>query len=92
LCSFCTVDYDFIAHFEEFDDEVPHILDQLKIQKQVSKTILRLPENERQISYDLTQAYFSMLSDEDILKLYQIYKMDFELFQYSFKIRNLTLN
>ena len=36
---------------------------------------------------DLTRKYFEVLEDEDVAKLYLIYKMDFQMFGYQFEQR-----
>ena len=38
----------------------------------------------------ITQLYFEVLSNEEILKLFEIYQNDFRLFGYNFTFRNLT--
>ena len=49
--------------------------------------------NKRNISdTDLLTAYFELLSNEEIKKLYNIYKPDFEQFNYSFEFREITYN
>ena len=42
-------------------------------------------------SKEVTQLYFSVLSDDDIRKLYNVYEYDFLLFNYTFKFGNVTL-
>ena len=42
-------------------------------------------------SEEITQLYFSNLSENDIMSLYGVYEQDFILFDYTFKIRNITL-
>ena len=41
---------------------------------------------------ELTRTYFEMLSDKDIDKLYNIYKTDFDMFGYSFQMRDKKYN
>ena len=41
---------------------------------------------------ELTRTYFEMLSDEDIDKLFNIYRTDFDMFGYSFQIRDKKYN
>ena len=41
---------------------------------------------------ELTRTYFELLSDEDIDKLYNIYKTDFDMFGYSFQMRDKKYN
>ena len=41
---------------------------------------------------EIVYKYFSSLPNDDILELYNIYKDDFIKFEYSFQIRDITLN
>ena len=41
---------------------------------------------------ELTRQYFEVLDDEDIEKLYFIYKEDFQMFGYSFQLRGKQYN
>uniref|UniRef100_A0ABM0GKD3 Carbohydrate sulfotransferase n=1 Tax=Saccoglossus kowalevskii TaxID=10224 RepID=A0ABM0GKD3_SACKO len=83
-CAVCELSYDFIGHFENLVEESNYLLHLLGI-----NTIV-FPKHE--YSYHVTNSsekdiylnYFSQVSSEDILKLYEFYKMDFELFGYSF--------
>ena len=40
----------------------------------------------------LLTSYFSLLDDDEILALYNIYQHDFQMFGYSFQFRGLKLN
>lgn len=49
--------------------------------------------NKRNMSdTDLLHTYFDLLSNKEISKLYQIYKLDFEQFEYSFQFRGMKYN
>ena len=41
---------------------------------------------------ELLEAYFSQLTDKEIEKLYQIYQLDFQQFDYSFQFRGIKYN
>ena len=41
---------------------------------------------------ELVEAYFSLLTDAEIERLYKIYKLDFKQFEYSFKFRGREYN
>ena len=46
--------------------------------------------NKLNISDDqLLEAYFNMLSDQEIKKLYNIYEADFQQFEYKFNFRGI---
>ena len=42
--------------------------------------------NHVPLTRDLRNAYFSQLSDEELTALHQIYRPDFELFEYEFNL------
>ena len=46
--------------------------------------------NQHKSSSEITKLYFEVLSNEEILKLFEIYQNDFKLFGYSFTFRNVT--
>ena len=92
LCSICSVNYDLIGQFENFDEEATFIFNELNILDKMSDENLKLPANQTNVSKEKTQIYFSMISDEDIMKMYNIYKLDFDLFGYTFKIRNISID
>ena len=49
--------------------------------------------NKRNMSdTELLQSYFNLLSNKEISKLHQIYRLDFEQFEYSFEFRGLKYN
>lgn len=90
FCSFCKIDYRAIVKHENLAEEEP----ELKIWMNVTN----LPEKHHHVireknisSKEITNKYFELLTDEDIFKLYQIYKLDFQMFNYTFQIRNITL-
>ena len=41
---------------------------------------------------ELVETYFSQLTEAEIEKLYQIYQLDFQQFDYSFQFRGIKYN
>ena len=41
---------------------------------------------------ELVDTYFELLSNQEIQKLYEIYKLDFQQFNYSFSFRGIAYN
>lgn len=78
LCHPCQIDYDIIGKYETLVEDSQFILDNLHINN------ISFPQSLKasQTSSNLKK-YFNTLSPETIKHLYNIYKMDFELFNYS---------
>ena len=50
-------------------------------------------QNKRNITdQQLIKAYFELLSNKEIKKLYDIYRLDFQQFNYTFTFRGITYN
>ena len=58
----------------------------------ISILLFSFSDHTYQDNVNITGLYFSMLSNEDILELHQIYKHDFDMFGYSFLFRNITIH
>ena len=82
----------YILKFELLNDEESEFLKDVGWNEKINISI-RLNENRvgKLSSADITRLYFSILSKDDILMLYEIYKHDFILFEYTFKIGQITL-
>ena len=95
-CSVCNLnDFSndpYILKFESLDVEETAFLEYMGWDDIFSKTNkLNVNKFGNLSSEEVTQLYFSILSQEDIIKLFRVYKKDFLLFQYTFSIGNLTL-
>lgn len=82
-CSLCAKDlvYDVILKFENLNPEQDFFARVLGIRGP------RSPEHQsrRPLTEAERLAYFDMLDEEETQKLYQYYKMDFELFEYDWR-------
>ena len=95
-CSVCNLNEfsnnPYILKFESLDVEETAFLEHMGWNNIVSKANkLNVNKFGNLSSEEVTQLYFLMLSQEDIIKLFRVYKNDFLLFQYTFSIGNLTL-
>lgn len=82
FCTPCLFDFDIIAHTETLQEDQEFIIHKANLEN-----IIR-PEWKnpgRGSTSDQIKAYFSQLTQAQILQLYHIYKYDFELFNYSFQ-------
>ncbi|XP_066988583.1 carbohydrate sulfotransferase 13-like [Macrobrachium rosenbergii] len=81
-CNVCTTDYNVIMKLETLDDDKRFLvtlsdLDELKEKSPEDWLHLR-----NATSHDLAPKYYSQLTRDQILALYDSYKLDFELFDY----------
>ncbi|XP_064077736.1 carbohydrate sulfotransferase 13-like [Macrobrachium nipponense] len=81
-CNVCTTDYNVIMKLETLDDDKRFLvtlsdLDELKEKSPEDWLHLR-----NATSHDLAPKYYSQLTRDQILGLYNSYKLDFELFDY----------
>ena len=102
LCATCKFNYNFIIKYEQIQVEEPLFIQEMEASG-TSITISIQPffcwfldiiqsrwmnSNKMNISdTQLLEAYFHLLTDEEITKLYQIYRLDFLQFDYSFTFR-----
>lgn len=83
-CSVCLIHYDHIVHFENFPDEIRYVWKDLGITTEWDDK-----HEEKSNSSEITKTYFKMLSEKDIWSLYQIYRVDFDMFGYHFEFETL---
>ena len=82
----------YILKFENLSEESPAFLRHMHWADNLDQGIaLNVNRPTGMSSKEVTQLYFSVLSDDDIRKLYKVYEYDFLLFNYTFKFGNLTL-
>ncbi|KAL0131666.1 hypothetical protein PUN28_002895 [Cardiocondyla obscurior] len=82
-CAVCNVRYNFILKLDEYTfGEINYILSKLKL----DKNKIYLPKLQRTrtgiTNFDRTCKYFNDLTTDIILRLYERYKVDFEMYDY----------
>lgn len=83
LCSLCTRSYKYILKFENLVLETQHLLHLLDIESIIPPTQWNHPGHTAKENLVLTQMYFEEISPQDIEELFDIYEIDFKLFDYS---------
>ncbi|XP_068455744.1 carbohydrate sulfotransferase 12-like [Clinocottus analis] len=78
LCQPCLIQYDFIGHLENLQQEVGQLMKILMLEDDIKL----LPSYPNMTSSDSLWSWFSTVPLEDRRKLYQIYEEDFKLFGY----------
>jgi len=78
-CHVCEMEYDIIGKMETIEDDMEFIADRSGL----AATNMSLPWTNRRNSGDkVSLQYFSNLTVNQVLGLYRIYKLDFEMFSY----------
>ena len=83
-CQYCEIPYNVIGKMETFDDDVKYIILKQNLEDIIPLNTTDLHMNWKGDEYanNSTLAYFSSLSKLQIRWLYEIYREDFELFDY----------
>ncbi|XP_038051885.1 carbohydrate sulfotransferase 11-like [Patiria miniata] len=82
LCSPCTIDYDVIGNLETVSDDAQYVLDLLKVPSKVRYLSSGNSRPTNSSSSRTFEKYFSQLSRLQLTKLWDLYKLDYELFGY----------
>ena len=91
FCSVCVIPYNFILHLENIEEEEKYFVDELH----ASDVIKPRWENRNDMGLpkeDIVNTYFSLLDEEDVVRLYELYEDDFLMFGYQFKFNRLAFN
>lgn len=91
ICSTCLVRYDTIVHFEKFNREIELFWSSIGISESVEESLWNSHTETLVETEAITNLYFSELSDAEIMRLYKVYKQDFDVFGYSFEIRKVKI-
>ena len=84
-CHYCDVDFDVIGKIEDFEEDVAYIAkkrnltDRLGLMNHVQN---ENPEKNKMSKRERREKYMSQLSLEMVQDLYELYKIDFEMFGY----------
>ena len=79
-CSYCYLKYDLIGHTETFEDDTKQIVEKAGIRESMGQLRdLDMFEDPKPINR------FTEISTEQMNKLFEIYKLDFEAFGYDFQ-------
>ena len=82
-CHYCYIKFDVIGHLEDYLDDTMYIA----IKQNLTTLLPELTKTYRQskgerVHLDRIEHYMSQLSTQQRMELYNLYKLDFELFGY----------
>ena len=83
-CSYCEVNYDVVGSLEDFNADTEYIIQRGKLTAlEGQKTYLGNPTQDPGMSQESRiDSYFSNLPVDTKRRLYELYKIDFEMFGY----------
>ena len=90
FCSLCVVKYNMIVKFEELDTDLGDLMTHLGIGSLEVTHDLHMnsySHGSRSQSPDITRLYMETLSDDLVQGLFDLYKLDFRLYDYTFELR-----
>ena len=96
ICSVCKVNYDFIGHVEDFQEDLQLLIEQFPD----NNALIELYEQKKKINCntncngtekDVYLKYFHQITKSTILRLYHRYKNDFELGGYEFPSKYIAV-
>ncbi|KAF2364680.1 Sulfotransferase [Trinorchestia longiramus] len=80
MCPPCASKYDVIAKMETFNEDTQYVIHQLGLEDRLSVEWIHASGSSS--SADIAKTYYSQLTREQVLALYEKYRLDFELFAY----------
>ena len=81
-CWHCDISYDVIGKLETFSEDVAYIICKNKLDSILPLQRTLVKKNANNYKNQNISDYFSQLSNTQIQKLYNVYQIDFELFNY----------
>ena len=96
-CCMCHEDqlsvFRYILRFEELEKEEPAFIRYMRWENKIniSQPKLNVQRPDGLTSEEITKLYFTQLSKDEVLSLYNFYKLDFLLFNYTFKFGDMVL-
>lgn len=80
-CTPCLLDYDVIAKFETLDRDQNYIIKKRKLEHKIKSSWKHMTKGKK--TSETMKKYFATISKDQLLKLYDKYRLDFELFDYT---------
>ena len=83
ICGMCAVNYDFIGHYETFDQDLAEFKEAAGLSPEVAKRFNMCASNKSDTAFSLL-SYYSQIPIEWIDILGRLFKANFEMFNYDF--------
>ena len=85
-CNMCQMNYDYILKLENLASEEADFFDILDPDHKLQLEQENLHNNHNRLnltSGEITKLYLQQLNEKEVSALYELYKLDFQLFDYS---------
>ena len=87
ICKHCHISYDVIGQMDTMNEDLRYIILKSNLQKVLKlEDVLAIHVRSTSHTHNETLEYFAKLSTKDVKTLYDIYKDDFDLFNFSPKV------
>lgn len=83
FCTPCQVNFDVIAKFETLEDDQKYLIEKADLQKVISPQWKNSGKGKS--TKDLVLKYYSELTRTQVEELYEFFRYDFELFNYTYE-------
>ncbi|XP_002737686.1 carbohydrate sulfotransferase 11-like [Saccoglossus kowalevskii] len=92
-CTPCTIKYDVIGRYEELNEDADFVLHASGIKHlNFPDTVYDIGQRTDSSHHQIMKHYFSQLSHEEVMRLYEIYEWDFKLFGYPYPFEFLQMS
>lgn len=88
VCQPCRVNYDFVGHYETLREDAEIVLRRLDAADAVDQFPVKDPirKVKGQTSSKVMEEYYGQIPRSDLEELYELYKMDYEMFGFELPI------
>ena len=84
-CHYCDIDFDVIGKLEDFEEDVAYIAEKVNLTEHLrlmNHVQNKNPEKGEESRRERRDKFMSQLNPETVRDLYELYKIDFEMFGY----------
>lgn len=83
LCDPCNIHYDILGKYETLEQDAEHVLRQIGAPSGLHYPTIKEHNSEERTNSNITWTYLEKLSQDQMQKLRELYRLDFSLFNYS---------
>ncbi|KAK2167875.1 hypothetical protein LSH36_23g10032 [Paralvinella palmiformis] len=91
LCHPCDIEYDYVVKFDTIHSDIKYIMKSLYGTAESLGSVIGSPNAAKRNDLDTMRTYFRQPSLNSLLYLYDIYSLDFYMYNYTWPFATLTL-